>query len=112
MMNESDPNRQRNDVLAGQKAWHRLKELESGFHNLQETVPPHADEWWRSQYADWRLEIDRAKAQLGGSEENPRELTEQDEPAVHKTLDHLAEKLATAREELGSRTAAGRAKAS
>jgi hypothetical protein len=76
----------------------RFEEVEDGFRNLQQTVPPENESWWNDHYGDWPEELERLKAEAA------------DGKPVHRELDVMEERLMQAKEELGSRTAAGRAK--
>src|SRR5688572_7768711 len=70
-VNMSDPNEARNELTAGQHAWKRLADLESHFKNLEETVPPHAADWWEENMSGWRTEVEKARQMLNGSQAQP-----------------------------------------
>ena len=110
-MNTSDPTEKRETTMAGQKAWKRLVDIESKFKNLEKTVAPHEADWWNQNVAHWRDDMDQARAMLNGSQGEPGPLTEEQCQRVSDVLDRLEQKELTVAEELGSRTAAGRAKA-
>lgn len=97
--------------MAGQKAWKRLVHIESKFKNLEKTVAPHEADWWNESAANWRDDMEQARSMLNGSQGEPGPLTEEQCARVSDVLDRLEQKEMMVAEELGSRTAAGRAKA-
>jgi hypothetical protein len=101
---------EREALVASQHMWRRLTEIERKFQNLQQTVPPHADDWWRRTYAGWRPEVERVKGMLSGTQASPEPIGEREREVACDVLDELELKLAAAEQELGRRTAAGRAK--
>ncbi len=111
LMNMSDPNEARNELTAGQHAWKRLSDIESKFRNLEETVPPHAADWWDENMSGWRTETDKARQMLNGSQAQPGPMAEEQCQRAAVVMDELEQKQKMAAEELGSRTAAVRAKA-
>lgn len=110
-MNAHDPTQERGDLMAGQKAWRRFVDLESKFKNLEETVPPHAADWWNDNMYGWKADFDALRASMPGTEANPGPLADGANARVNQALDALEKRYHSAAEELGSRTAAGRAKA-
>lgn len=84
----------------------RVEELERQWRNLNQTVPPHAQDWWDRNMASQQQRIADLKTRMPS--------TREDWPAARGPI--LAEIMAieeliqTAKDELGSRTAAGRAK--
>lgn len=111
LMNMSDPSEERNELTAGQHAWKRLGDIESRFKNLEETVAPHMRDWWEENLSDWKKDVEEARAMLSGSSAEPGPLSDEQFRRVSDVLDRLEQKEKIAAEELGSRTAAGRAKA-
>jgi len=110
-MQTNDPTEKREALMSGQKAWKRFVDIESKFKNLEKTVAPHEADWWNSNAAGWREEMERARTMLNGTQGEPGPLTEEQCYRVSDVLDGLEQKQMTVAEELGSRTAAGRAKA-
>ena len=110
-MNTSDPTEKREALMAGQKAWRRLVDIESKFKNLEKTVAPHEADWWNENAANWRKDTEQAQSMLKGSQGEPGPLSAEQCRRVNDVLDRLEQKEMMVAEELGSRTAAGRAKA-
>jgi hypothetical protein len=88
----------------------RFNEIEGGFHNLEETVPPHARDWWQENDPAWQAQMGAVRAELNELSHDLAGLLELKAANIDRLLAELEMELGMAREGLGSRTAAGRAK--
>ena len=107
----SAPSEEMNEHTAGQHAWKRLGDIESKYRNLEVTVAPHMADWWDENLSTWRQDFKEVRAMLTGSEAEPGPISGELYRRVTEILDDLDRKQHVAAEQLGSRTAAGRAKA-
>lgn len=96
--------------LSYEEAYKAFGDIESGFKNLEQTVPWHARDWWDAHEANWRTEFADARARFEQLKKPSPEQWNQVKDDYRELLGRLGRHYAEAKEGLGARTIAGRAK--
>lgn len=96
--------------LSYEEAYEAFGDIESGFKNLEQTVPWHARDWWDAHEANWRQEFAEARERFDQLNKPSEEQWSQVKNDYRELLGRLGRHYAEAKEGLGARTIAGRAK--
>lgn len=87
-----------------------FSDIESGFKNLKETVPPSSQDWWHERELRLEADLEVVRNQLNAICHDLAGLLAPQSAAIARRLADLKIELAKAQEGLGARTAAGQAK--